>query len=84
MWYLPSYSPDLSPVNDEVVFREGGAKTPKEEAFCKLKHLLKKAEARSHETLEAAIALALDGITTSDARGYLAHCGYGAAEAAAQ
>ncbi len=84
LWYLPSYSPDLSPVNDEVVSREGGAKTPKEEAFSKLKHGLLKAEARTREVLEGAIAAALDEITASDARSYLAHCGYGTALETAQ
>ncbi len=42
-WYLPSYSPDLSPI---------------EEAFAKLKALVRRAKARTHEALENAIALA--------------------------
>ncbi len=67
--YLPAYSPDLSPI---------------EEAFSKMKHLLRKAEARTREALEAAIADSLDRITPSDAAGYFAHCGYGTARAAAQ
>jgi len=61
LWYLPSYSPDLSPI---------------EEAFSKLKALLRRAKARTHEALEEAIALALDQITAADARGCFAHCGY--------
>jgi transposase len=61
LWYLPSYSPDLSPI---------------EEAFSKLKALLRRAKARTHEALENAIALALDQITAADARGYFTHCGY--------
>jgi transposase len=61
LWYLPSYSPDLSPI---------------EEAFSKLKALLRRAKARTHEALEHAIALALDQITAADARGYFTHCGY--------
>jgi len=69
LWYLPAYSPDLSPI---------------EEAFSKLKHLLKKAGARSRQALEAAIVQALDAITDSDARGYLAHCGYGMTTGPAQ
>ncbi len=64
LWFLPSYSPDLSPI---------------EEAFSKLKALLRKAEARSRESLQAAIAQALDAITPSDARAFLKHCGYGTA-----
>ncbi len=62
LWYLPSYSPDLSPI---------------EEAFSKLKQLLRRAEARTRETLETAIVEALELITARDARGYFAHCGYG-------
>lgn len=61
LWYLPSYSPDLSPI---------------EEAFSKLKGLLRTAGARTREALEAAIAEALEAISTSDARGYFTHCGY--------
>ncbi len=61
LWFLPSYSPDLSPI---------------EEAFSKLKALLRKAQARSRESLQAAIAQALDAITPSDARAFLKHCGY--------
>ena len=40
LWYLPAYSPDLSPI---------------EEAFSKLKGLLRRAEARTREALEDAI-----------------------------
>lgn len=61
LWYLPSYSPDLSPI---------------EEAFSKLKALLRRAQARTYEALETAIAMALDQITAADARGYFGHCGY--------
>ena len=69
LWYLPSYSPDLSPI---------------EEAFSKLKHLLRKAEARTREALEKAIAEALELITHEDATGYFSHCSYGVAVAQAQ
>jgi transposase len=62
VWFLPSYSPDLSPI---------------EEAFSKLKTLLRRAEARTREALHTAIAQALEQISASDARGYFAHCGYG-------
>ncbi len=65
LWYLPSYSPDLSPI---------------EEAFSKLKGGLRKAEARSREALETAIASGLEAITPNDARSYFAHCGYGIAQ----
>jgi transposase len=59
--YLPSYSPDLNPI---------------EEAFSKMKGLLRKAEARSREALLDAIGVALSVITDQDARGFFEHCGY--------
>ena len=59
--YLPSYSPDLNPI---------------EEAFSKMKNLLRKAEARSREALLEAIAGAISAITDRDARGFFEHCGY--------
>jgi transposase len=60
-WFLPSYSPNLSPI---------------EEACSKLKVLLRRAKARTHEVLAQAIAMALDRITAADARGYFEHCGF--------
>jgi transposase len=65
--YLPSYSPDLSPI---------------EPAFSKLKALLRRKEARTTEALQQAIAEALDAITPADARGWFTHCGYLAAQTA--
>jgi transposase len=59
--YLPSYSPDLNPI---------------EEAFAKLKVLLRKAGARTREALLEAMGRALDAVTPSDARGYFEHRGY--------
>jgi transposase len=59
--YLPAYSPDLNPI---------------EEAFAKLKVLLRKAEARTRETLLEAMGRALDAVTASDARGFFEHRGY--------
>lgn len=60
--FLPSYSPDLSPI---------------EEAFSKLKTFLRRAGARTHEALREAIAQAITTITSQDARGWFGHCGYG-------
>jgi transposase len=65
--FLPSYSPDLSPI---------------EEAFSKLKSALRRAAARTREALEEAICQALILITAQDARGWFAHCGYLPAEPA--
>jgi transposase len=59
--FLPSYSPDFSPI---------------EEAFSKLKALLRRARARTKEALVGAIGQALDAITPVDARGWFTHCGY--------
>jgi transposase len=59
--FLPAYSPDLSPI---------------EEAFSKLKTWLRRVGARTRETLQEAIAQALDLITAADALGWFAHCGY--------
>jgi transposase len=61
LWFLPSYSPDLNPI---------------EEAFSKIKALLRTAAARTEEDLLAAIWTALRAITPADARGYFTHCGY--------
>lgn len=61
VWYLPAYSPDMSPI---------------EEAFSKLKAHLRKAAARTREALLAAIADGLASVTPGDAAGYFAHCGY--------
>jgi transposase len=65
--FLPAYSPDLSPV---------------EEAFSKLKALIRAAGARSREALNAAIAAALAAVTAADAAGWFAHAGYPARQAA--
>jgi transposase len=61
LWFLPSYSPDLNPI---------------EEAFSKLKTLLRTAAARTHEALAEAIWSALAAITPADVHGYFTHCGY--------
>jgi transposase len=59
--YLPPYSPDISPI---------------EEAFSKVKGLLRKAGTRSREALVEAMGEALDAVTAQDARGFFTHCGY--------
>ncbi len=59
--FLPSYSPDLSPI---------------EEAFSKLKAFLRHAQARTREALQEAIAQAITTITAQDAQGWFRHCGY--------
>ena len=59
--YLPPYSPEFSPI---------------EEAFSKVKGILRKAAARSREALVEAMGKALDAVTTRDARRFFEHCGY--------
>lgn len=60
--FLPSYSPDFNPT---------------EEAFSKMKSLLRKAKARSFEALVEATGQVLSAVTREDARGFFTHCGYG-------
>jgi transposase len=59
--YLPSYSPDLNPI---------------EEAFSKIKGLLRKAQARSREALLEAIGAAISAVSDRDALGFFEHSGY--------
>jgi transposase len=59
--YLPPYSPDLNPI---------------EEAFAKIKGILRKAEARTREALSEALGAAISAVTSKDAWGFLKHCGY--------
>ena len=59
--FLPPYSPNLNPI---------------EEAFAKLKALLRRAGARTREALIEAMGRALDAVTARDAWGFFEHCGY--------
>lgn len=47
-----------------------------EEAFAKIKNLLRKAAARSREALVEAIGVALSAVSAQDARGFFEHAGY--------
>lgn len=58
--FLPSYSPDFNPI---------------EEAFSKIKNIVRKAEERTREALNRAIAEALGAVTSHDVAGWFAHCG---------
>jgi transposase len=58
--FLPPYSPDLNPI---------------EEAFSKIKYLVRKAGERTREALDEAIAQALAAIAAQDVVGWFAHCG---------
>ena len=59
--YLPPYSPDLNPI---------------EQAFAKLKALLRKAAARTREALWTMIGPLLGTLTPTECRNYLANSGY--------
>jgi transposase len=59
--YLPPYSPDLNPI---------------EQAFSKVKGLLRRAEARTHAILIETMGQALSAVTARDTRGFFDHCGY--------
>ena len=59
--YLPPYSPDFNPIAL---------------AWSKLKNFLRKAAARTTETLCAAIAEGLQTLTAQNAQGWFRHCGY--------
>jgi transposase len=59
--YLPPYSPDLNPI---------------ENAFSKLKRLLRTAAARTQEALWETIGWALDQFAPQECENYFGHCGY--------
>jgi transposase len=59
--YLPPYSPDLNPI---------------EMAFAKLKQLMRSAAHRTMDALWQDVQRILEQITSSDAAGFLRHCGY--------
>lgn len=61
LFFLPKYSPDLNPI---------------EQAFAKLKHLLRKAAARSFEAVTTAIGKLLDRFTPTECANYFANSGY--------
>ena len=60
--FLPAYSPDFNPI---------------EQAWSKLKTLLRTAGARTTAALHDALAGVVDAITAADARAFFTHCGYG-------
>ncbi len=69
LWFLPSYSPDLSPI---------------EMAIAKVKSVLRSIGSRTPEALSQAIAHALDQISEAEARAFFRHCGYWVPSPAAQ
>jgi len=59
--YLPPYSPDLNPI---------------EEAFAKVKGLLRTAQARGYQARVEAMGTVLAAVSSRDARGFFEHRGY--------
>jgi transposase len=59
--FLPPYSPDFTPI---------------EQAFSKIKALLRGLGARTKEALQEAVRLAIEAITRQDAAAWFAHAGY--------
>ncbi|MFL6799231.1 MAG: transposase, partial [Xanthobacteraceae bacterium] len=59
--FLPKYSPDLNPI---------------EQVFAKLKHLLRKAAARTIETVCAAIGVLLGTFKKNECANYFKNSGY--------
>jgi transposase len=59
--FLPPYSPDFTPI---------------EQAFSKIKAILRGLGARSKEALQEAVRLAIEAITRHDAAAWFAHAGY--------
>ncbi len=59
--YLPPYSPDFNPI---------------EQAFSKVKALVRRAEARTRAILIDVMGQALSAVTSRDTRGFFDHCGY--------
>jgi transposase len=61
LFFLPKYSPDLNPI---------------EQVFAKLKHLLRKAAARTVEAVCAAIGEVLAAFTPQECANYFRNSGY--------
>ena len=60
--YLPPYSPDMNPI---------------EQVFAKLKTLLRKAAARTRESLWKTVGSLLDSFCPAECANYIHHCRYG-------
>jgi putative transposase len=61
LFFLPKYSPDLNPI---------------EQLFAKLKHQLRKAAARTADTVCNAIGEIIEALTPQECRNYFAEAGY--------
>ena len=61
LMYLPTYSPDLSPI---------------ENSFSKIKNILRKLGGKCLKSLSAGVKLAINSITLKDLKGWFNSCGY--------
>ncbi len=61
LFLLPKYSPDLNPI---------------EQVFAKLKHMLRKAAARTEDAVCSTIATLLETYTPEECANYMVHSGY--------
>ena len=61
LWFLPPYSPDLNPI---------------EQAFAKLKAALRKAQARTIDTVVREVARTLPSFSAAECGNYFRHAGY--------
>jgi transposase len=59
--FLPPYSPEFNPI---------------EKLWAKLKEIVRRAATDTREMFDAAVATAMDAITSSDLEGWYRHCGY--------
>ena len=59
--FLPPYSSDFNPI---------------ENAWSKIKSVLRKLKARTFDALKSALSVALNSISLDDVLGWLNHCGY--------
>ena len=61
IWFLPAYSPDLNPI---------------EQAFAKIKHLMRKAQERTAERTWQRVGEVLDTFSAQECANYIAKSGY--------
>jgi transposase len=61
LWFLPPYSPDLNPI---------------EKMWSKAKQILRGLKARCTEDLHDGVRIALERVSSADARGWFESCGY--------
>lgn len=64
LWLLPSYSPDLNPI---------------EQVFAKIKHAMRLAQQRTLATVTRAVGETVRSVSVTECRNYIANSGYVAA-----